>query len=396
MTSPTLPPELERLNQIYVETCRAFDNYEITVDEARAIIFELSATDAKGQTWIVDRNNSGMQATFICIPAQHSPQPHPAIQPVLHEPTDEPVTVAEKPVISRRNFLNEISAKSILVGVLGAGVIYQGVQLFDGSDEPTNESLGGSDEPADETIPAAVADPPELLGEFPLNIDTEFGRSVQNVPLTVYHRTSGVDGPKVLAIGCIHGDEFAGNRVIDILRDLPLDGNIDLYTVRSMNPDGQQLRTRQNANGVDLNRNFPASWKNIGDPGSWQYSGSSAASEPEVAAIVKLGERIKPDFVIWYHQDYFRIGPGTGVSGKVREMYARMVSLPLVDLNCLCGYTGDKPLLEAVYGGTGASWVESFQNSKGVSLTVEFGPTLTEEFAQRNAQAVIAVTKKYF
>ena len=76
--------------------------------------------------------------------------------------------------------------------------------------------------------------------------------------------------------------------------------------------------------------------------------------------------------------------------------YARCTPEWLVDLNCLCGYTGDKPLLEAVYGGTGASWVESFQNARGMSLTVEFGPTLTEEYAQRNAQAVVAVTKKYF
>jgi hypothetical protein len=73
-----------------------------------------------------------------------------------------------------------------------------------------------------------------------------------------------------------------------------------------------------------------------------------------------------------------------------------LVGLPLLELDCLCGYTGDKPLLEAVFGGTGANWAKSFQGPKGVSMTVEFGPTLIEEDAQRNAQAVVAVTNEFF
>ncbi|MFM1839163.1 MAG: hypothetical protein RIS37_429, partial [Actinomycetota bacterium] len=194
----------------------------------------------------------------------------------------------------------------------------------------------------------------------------------------------------------IHGDEFVGNRVIDILRDLPLEGNIDLWTVRTINPDGQQLRTRQNANGVDLNRNFPGNWQKIGKPGSWQYAGTGPASEPEVSAIVKLGDLVQPEFVIWYHQDYFRIGPGTGHDGQVRAKYAELVGLPLLELDCLCGYTGDKPVLEAVFGGTGANWAKSFQGPKGVSMTVEFGPTLSEEDAPRNAKAVVSVTNEFF
>jgi hypothetical protein len=53
-------------------------------------------------------------------------------------------------------------------------------------------------------------------------------------------------------------------------------------------------------------------------------------------------------------------------------------------------------LLEAVFGGTGANWAKSFQGPKGVSMTVEFGPTLSEEAAQRNAQAVVSVTNEFF
>jgi protein MpaA len=452
--NPPLPPELERLNRIYIETCEAFDNNEISSESARTTILGLRAVDSQGRTWVVDPKKSGRRASFkqvepvtrlddefarmnrvyqeTCaqfdsglISATQARTKILAISytdetghvwrvdtdqsgsrasftssPVVVTPEEiqntQPIPIVEESeIISRRNFLSDLSAKSIALGVLSAGVLYQGAKLFTGGSD-SSDSAGDTN--GDTANPDTPAEPGwfNKFGEVPLNTDIEFGRSVQGVPLTFYRRQSGSDGARVLVIGCIHGDEFVGNRVVDILRDLPLVGNIDLWMVRSMNPDGQQLRTRQNANGVDLNRNFPGNWQKIGKPGSWQYSGSDSASEPEVQGVVKLGELVKPQFVIWYHQDYFRIGPGTGHDGDVRARYASLVGLPLLELDCLCGYTGDKPLLEAVFGGTGANWAKSFQGPKGVSMTVEFGPTLSEEDAQRNAQAVVAVTNEFF
>ena len=467
-STPPLPPELERLNRIYIETCEAFDNNEISAETARTTILELRATDSQGRTWAidskksgsrasfkqvetvthlddefarmnrvyqetcaqfdsglisatqartkilaisytdeagqiwrVDTDRSGSRASFTSSPAVEKPaaientQPIPIIESETSEIAITPEIEKEREVISRRHFLSDLSVKSIALGVLSAGVLYEATKLFIGD---SGSSDSGSDVSGDTVNPDAPVEPGWFgkFGEVPLNTDIEFGRSVQNVPLTFYRRQSGSDGARVLVIGCIHGDEFVGNRVVDILRDMPLEGNIDLWMVRTMNPDGQQLRTRQNANGVDLNRNFPGNWQKIGKPGSWQYAGSDSASEPEVQGLVKLGELVKPQFVIWYHQDYFRIGPGTGHDGDVRAKYASLVGLPLLELDCLCGYSGDKPLLEAVFGGTGANWAKSFQGPKGVSMTVEFGPTLSEEDAQRNAQAVVAVTNEFF
>jgi len=452
--TPPLPPELERLNRIYIETCEAFDNNEISSETARTTILGLRATDSQGRTWVVDPKKSGRRASFKQVESvtnlddefarmnrvyqetcaqfdsglisatqartkilaisytdetghvwrvdtdQSGSRASFTSSPVVVTPEEiqntQPIPVVEEAeIISRRNFLSDLSAKSIALGVLSAGVLYQGTKLFTGGSD-SSDSAGDTN--ADMANPDTPAEPGwfNKFGEVPLNTDIEFGRSVQGVPLTFYRRQSGSDGARVLVIGCIHGDEFVGNRVVDILRDIPLEGNIDLWMVRSMNPDGQQLRTRQNANGVDLNRNFPGNWQKIGKPGSWQYSGSDSASEPEVQGVVKLGELVKPQFVIWYHQDYFRIGPGTGHDGDVRAKYASLVGLPLLELDCLCGYSGDKPLLEAVFGGTGANWAKSFQGPKGVSMTVEFGPTLSEEDAQRNAQAVVAVTNEFF
>ena len=452
--TPPLPPELERLNRIYIETCEAFDNNEISSETARTTILGLRATDSQGRTWVVDPKKSGRRASFKQVESatnlddefarmnrvyqetcaqfdsglisatqartkilaisytdetghvwrvdtdQSGSRASFTSSPVVVTPEEiqntQPIPVVEEAeIISRRNFLSDLSAKSIALGVLSAGVLYQGAKLFTGGSD-SSDSAGDTN--GDTANPDSPAEPGwfNKFGEVPLNTDIEFGRSVQGVPLTFYRRQSGSDGARVLVIGCIHGDEFVGNRVVDILRDIPLEGNIDLWMVRSMNPDGQQLRTRQNANGVDLNRNFPGNWQKIGKPGSWQYSGSDSASEPEVQGVVKLGELVKPQFVIWYHQDYFRIGPGTGHDGDVRAKYASLVGLPLLELDCLCGYSGDKPLLEAVFGGTGANWAKSFQGPKGVSMTVEFGPTLSEEDAQRNAQAVVAVTNEFF
>ena len=454
LPTPPLPPELERLNRIYIETCEAFDNNEISSETARTTILGLRATDSQGRTWAIDPKKSGRRASFKQVESvtnlddefarmnrvyqetcaqfdsglisatqartkilaisytdetghvwrvdtdQSGSRASFTSSPVVVTPEEiqntQPIPVVEEAeIISRRNFLSDLSAKSIALGVLSAGVLYQGAKLFTGGSD-SSDSAGDTN--VDTANPDTPAEPGwyNKFGEVPLNTDIEFGRSVQGVPLTFYRRQSGSDGARVLVIGCIHGDEFVGNRVVDILRDMPLEGNIDLWMVRSMNPDGQQLRTRQNANGVDLNRNFPGNWQKIGKPGSWQYSGSDSASEPEVQGIVKLGELVKPQFVIWYHQDYFRIGPGTGHDGDVRAKYASLVGLPLLELDCLCGYTGDKPLLEAVFGGTGANWAKSFQGPKGVSMTVEFGPTLIEEDAQRNAQAVVAVTNEFF
>jgi protein MpaA len=382
-----LDDEFARMNRVYQETCAQFDSGLISATQARTKILAISYTDETGHVWRVDTDQSGSRASFTSSPVVTTPEEIQNTQPI-------PV-VEEAEIVSRRNFLSDLSAKSIALGVLSAGVLYQGAKLFTG-DSDSSDSAGDTN--ADTANPDSPAEPGwfNKFGEVPLNTDIEFGRSVQGVPLTFYRRQSGSDGARVLVIGCIHGDEFVGNRVVDILRDMPLEGNIDLWMVRSMNPDGQQLRTRQNANGVDLNRNFPGNWQKIGKPGSWQYSGSDSASEPEVQGVVKLGELVKPQFVIWYHQDYFRIGPGTGHDGDVRAKYASLVGLPLLELDCLCGYSGDKPLLEAVFGGTGANWAKSFQGPKGVSMTVEFGPTLSEEDAQRNAQAVVAVTNEFF
>ncbi len=157
------------------------------------------------------------------------------------------------------------------------------------------------------------------------------GRSVQGRPIGVTRITAAGDvvRRRVLVVGCIHGDECAGRAIVDRLRERALRGELpahaELLLVRNLNPDGRALGRRQNARGVDLNRNGSVGWTDLGPPGSRFYAGPRAWSEPESQAIRTLILGVRPDIVIWYHQPLSRIDvPETGWDGRARR-YARLI-----------------------------------------------------------------------
>lgn len=84
------------------------------------------------------------------------------------------------------------------------------------------------------------------------------------------------DEPEFKYISTMHGDEIVGMEMCLYLIDLLLSGygteprlttlvnEVEIWIVPLMNPDGYMLNRRTNANGVDLNRNFPEGVQ--GDP----------------------------------------------------------------------------------------------------------------------------------
>jgi murein peptide amidase A len=237
---------------------------------------------------------------------------------------------------------------------------------------------------AEATTEPPGSDVPSTTAAAPVEM-IAVGTSVEGRPITATRR-GDPDGRRVLIFGVIHGDEQAGLLIVEQLHQLPVPPGVDLYLVASMNPDGVAANTRGNANGVDLNRNFPYNWGPIGQPGDWQYAGPSAASEPETQAVVQFISEVRPDLVIWYHQDLYMIAETEGRDGAIRDRYAELTRLPR-----------DSPT-GGTYTGVAAQWARNELAANGpqpgVAFIVELGPTLSPEEARMHAAAVLTIASE--
>eukprot|EP01129_Flabellula_baltica_P011593 TRINITY_DN510_c1_g1_i1.p1 TRINITY_DN510_c1_g1~~TRINITY_DN510_c1_g1_i1.p1 ORF type:complete len:381 (+),score=62.76 TRINITY_DN510_c1_g1_i1:69-1211(+) len=122
------------------------------------------------------------------------------------------------------------------------------------------------------------------------------GRDLWGIEISMKPGGRARDVPNVKYIGNMHGDEVVGREMLirfieyllvnlktgssseqDRIREFVEGRNI--FVVPSMNPDGFEACTRANANGVDLNRNFPDQFED--DVNTYE------GREPEVVAVMK-------------------------------------------------------------------------------------------------------------
>jgi murein peptide amidase A len=127
------------------------------------------------------------------------------------------------------------------------------------------------------------------------------GRSAAGRPIGLRQLGDPSIAGKVLIVGCIHGDECAGNSILPTSNGCP-DPHSNVFVVANLNPDGAAIGTRLNGRGVDLNRNFPSQWRPIGRRGDAQYSGPRPFSEPETRLAARIVESLSPELTIWFHQ----------------------------------------------------------------------------------------------
>ncbi len=127
---------------------------------------------------------------------------------------------------------------------------------------------------------------------------------------------------RVLVVGGIHGDELSSSAValhwIGLAGELipgAMPQPVHWRFVPALNPDGLLTRPprRMNANGVDLNRNFPTpNWEREAaiywekrvrrDPRRWP--GPKPLSEPETRFLHDQMQQFKPHLIVSIHAPY--------------------------------------------------------------------------------------------
>ena len=187
-----------------------------------------------------------------------------------------------------------------------------------------------------------------------LAVPVQLGRSWEGRPIEVVHVEG--QGPRILVVGCIHGNECEGIEVTKLLeRSAP---TADLWLVHQLNPDGFAGRSRFNSRGVDLNRDF------------------LAATQRETRIARTLILRLRPDVTIWFHQPQSVVRAWGRSRGTARR-YARLAGVPYRAMPWPPG--------------SASRW----QNGIGqISFVVELPPgELADAVARRYADAVLRLAE---
>ncbi|MGN0322560.1 MAG: M14 family zinc carboxypeptidase [Oliverpabstia sp.] len=155
-------------------------------------------------------------------------------------------------------------------------------------------------------------------------------------------------------------------------------------------PEGRYLELwKANANGVDLNRNFPALWEEyqepVEHPSADHYKGTAPGSEAESAALIRLTEEKHFLRTVSYHAQGSEIYWYFGQQGELYEenlKFGQMISR-------LTGYSMDADISGLDPAGY-KDWAVSVMGIP--SLTIEIGRDITpvpmeqwEEIWLRNA-----------
>lgn len=202
------------------------------------------------------------------------------------------------------------------------------------------------------------------------------GESVRGRPIRAIELGDRASARTVLVVGCIHGNECAGIAVSRLLARGATPTTFDLWIVPNLNPDGYALRVRQNARGVDLNRNFPSEWRLMGQRWDPQYSGPRPLSEPETRIARRFILRIEPDVTLWFHQPQALVR-AWGQSIDTARRYARLARVPYRSIRWPAG--------------TAPNW-QNHRFPGTASFVVELPPgPLSARAAARYARAVRAL-----
>lgn len=129
-----------------------------------------------------------------------------------------------------------------------------------------------------------------------------FGESASGLPIMAYR--FGQNGPKVLILGGVHGDEIEGVIAAHgLLKTFAraFSFRLQLTLVPMLNIDGVLSKQRKNSRQVDLNRNLPTNDWTDQVAEERYYPGPAANSEPENQCLIQFLDEHHPRFVLSLH-----------------------------------------------------------------------------------------------
>lgn len=168
------------------------------------------------------------------------------------------------------------------------------------------------------------------------------GTSVQGRPIVYAEFGDPQSENTTLVLSMVHGDEitpvYVGIELVHWMKEHPADlAHSHVVIAPLVNPDGfyRKPRTRMNARGVDVNRNFATddwnaralnAWKNKYRSDPRRYPGSAPTSEPETAFQVKLIHDFHPKKILSIHSPLNHLdydGPNNLSLAKFPSEYVR-------------------------------------------------------------------------
>lgn len=135
---------------------------------------------------------------------------------------------------------------------------------------------------------------------------------------------------------------------------------------------GQRCRLAprgKNARGVDLNRNFPAGWRDL--DGNYE-SGPRPRSEPETRAVLRFLRRVNPDRTISLHQPLYAVDARNSKNPRFSLRVANEMQLPIGNVDC-----------NGTCHGTMTMWMN--RRLDGASITAELSDSPSETYFKNTA-----------
>ncbi len=162
--------------------------------------------------------------------------------------------------------------------------------------------------------------------------------------------------PVILVQCAIHAREYVTSKLCLLLaKDFIIRGKKGtVWFLPMVNPDGVEIAInsnplyKANANGVDLNVNFPAKWgkgkSNVFVKGSENFIGEYPLSEPESRAICEFTRYILPDMSISYHSkgeeiywEFYQDELTLKRDEKLALVASKITGFPLISVKGSCG-----------------------------------------------------------